>query len=398
MPRRLLVVVFAANIATSLAASANSLSFLPQQAIDSGSGASNVSATDINGDGKLDLVVANSNASSVSVLLNTTFPGSVVVTFATRVAFDTGSSPNSLSTRDVNGDGRPDLIIANYVDDTVSVLLNTTLPGTMVPSFTSQQLFETGTYPTSVATGDVNGDGRSDVIVANYIDSTVSVLVNLTAPGASAAAFAGQKVFATEANPSSVTCADVNADGRPDVATANLYGNSVSVLTNTTTPGTMELGFAPQQAFSSGRYPNGIAAADFNEDGLPDLVVVNYYADTVSVLLNTTSPGNGIPTFAPRQVFTTGHAPYAVAAADMNLDGLPDVIAANSLEDTASVLVDTTVTGEPVLDFAEQERFGTAAIPIALAAADVNGDGDLERKRRRCTVICTALPCEGVSR
>ncbi len=120
--------MFAANIAAFLVASADSLSFLPQQVIDSGSGASNVSATDINGDGKLDLVVANSNASSVSVLLNTTFPGSVVVTFATRVAFDTGSSPNSLSTRDVNGDGRPDLIIANYVDDTVSVLLNTTVP------------------------------------------------------------------------------------------------------------------------------------------------------------------------------------------------------------------------------------------------------------------------------
>jgi hypothetical protein len=370
--------VIVANIGSYHAASADTLRFLPQQTFDSGSGASNVTATDINGDGRLDLVVANSNASSISVLLNTSVPGSAVVTFATRVAFDTGSSPNSLSAADVNGDGVPDLIVANYVDDTVSVLLNTTAPGATVPSFASQQVFGVGTYPASVAMADVNGDGRSDIIVANYIDSTLSVLMNLTAPGASTSTFAEQKVFATEANPSSVTCADVNADGRPDLVTANLYGDSVSVLINTATPGTMELGFAPQQAFASGRYPNGVAASDFNDDGLPDLVVANYYADTVSVLLNATSPGDEIPTFAPRQVFTAGHAPYAVAAADVSLDGLPDVIVANSLEDTVSVLVDTTVIGKPILDFAEQERFGTAAIPIALAAADVNGDGDLD--------------------
>lgn len=367
-----------ACIGSPVALADTTLRFFPQQAFASDGAPGEVRTVDINADGKLDLAVGNSNGYSVSVLLNTSVPESATLTFDAQVPFGTGQSPNSLSTADVNDDGREDLIVANYVDDTVSVLLNTTAPGATAPSFASQQIFATGSYPDAVATVDVNGDARPDVIVANYKDNTLSVLINITAPGATASSFAGQKVFVTGTNPYSVATADMNVDGLPDLLTANLYGNSVSVLLNTTVPGTGALRFASQQEFASGTFSETATAADFNADGMPDVVVANYLDDSVSVLLSTALPGATRLSFAPRQIFAAGDHPYAVTAADVSMDGAPDIIAANSLEDTVSVLVNATVAGSMVLAFAEQQRFATGWVPIAIVTADVNGDGDLD--------------------
>ena len=118
------------------------------------------------------------------MLLNTTAPGATAPTFATQQTFATGSDPFSVTAADINGDGKPDLIVANDGSNTVSVLLNTTAPGATTPSFATQQTFATGNTPFSVTMADLNGDGKPDLIVANSNDNTVSVLLNTTAPGA----------------------------------------------------------------------------------------------------------------------------------------------------------------------------------------------------------------------
>ncbi|MHB8742128.1 MAG: FG-GAP-like repeat-containing protein, partial [Sulfuricaulis sp.] len=104
--------------------------------------------------------------------------------FAAQTPFATGISPISVTAADVNGDGKPDLIVANNAGNTVSVLLNTTASGAATPSFAAQQTFATGSGPRSVTAADVNGDGKPDLIVANYGSNTVSVLLNTTASGA----------------------------------------------------------------------------------------------------------------------------------------------------------------------------------------------------------------------
>src|SRR5205807_1568483 len=136
--------------------------------------------------------------------------------------FATASAPLSVAAGDLNGDGRPDLAVANYGANTVSVLLNTTAPGAATPSFAPRLDFPTGTNPFSVAIGDLNGDGRPDLAAANCGANTVSVLRNTTAPGAATPSFAARQDFATGTEPRSVAVGDLNGDGRPDLVVANL--------------------------------------------------------------------------------------------------------------------------------------------------------------------------------
>jgi len=229
--------------------------------------------------------------------------------FATEQTFATGSTPFSVITADVNGDGLLDLIVANLDDNTVSVLLNTTAPGATAPSFATQQTFATGNGPGSVTGADVNGDGLPDLIVANQSDNTVSVLLNTTTPGTTTASFATQQTFATGNSPSSVTTADLNGDGRPDLMVANNEDDTVSVLLNTTAPGATTFGFATKQTFATGNNPTSVTAADLNGDGKPDLIVANDGGTEISVLLNITAPGAATPSFLTQQTFATGNFP-----------------------------------------------------------------------------------------
>jgi trimeric autotransporter adhesin len=161
----------------------------------------------------------------------------------------------------------------NLPDKTFQMLLLGGGGGTFMPSFATEQNFGTGGFPISVTAADVNGDGKSDLIVANFDSGTVSVLLNTTAPGAATPSFATQQTFTTGAGAYSVTVADVNGDGRPDLAVANALDSTVSVLLNTTTPGAATVSFANQQTFATAFDTFSVTAADINGVGKPDLIV-----------------------------------------------------------------------------------------------------------------------------
>lgn len=348
---------------------ATTLTFAAHQDFTTGSAPFSVMVADINGDGKPDLITANDGSNSVSVLLNTTTAGSSTVTFAAQQSFPMGTGPTSVTVADVNGDGKPDLIVTNIDDNNVSLLLNTTAPGAATPSFAARQNFATGQLPNSAAVADINGDGKPDLIVANDLDGTFSVLLNATSPS-----FAPQQTFPGGSFPISVTTADVNGDGKADVILTN-NNNQVTVMINTTTPGSTTPTFAAQQAFATGANPQFATAVDVNGDGKPDLIVTNFNDSTVSVLLNTTAPGSSVPSFAAQQTFATGSGTFTIAAGDVNGDGKPDLAAVNHNSSTLSLLLNTTASPTAVTNFAAQQSFATDAGPSAVIAADFDGDG-----------------------
>src|SRR5262249_47509979 len=146
-----------------------------------------------------------------------------------------------LKVADVNGDGRPDALVVNYTGY-VAVLLNTTVPGSSAPAFASKRTFASGNGPVSLAGGDVNGDGRPDVGVANPKEETVALLLNTTAPGAPTPTFASKATWNVANRPQSVAIIDVNSDGKPDL----VVGDAVQVLLNTMAPGAATASFAPR--------------------------------------------------------------------------------------------------------------------------------------------------------
>jgi gliding motility-associated-like protein len=307
-----------------------------------GSGPISVAIGDLDGDGKPDLAVANLNSNTVSVYRNTSTSGLIAAgSFAAKVDFTTGSDPFSVAIGDLDGDGKPDLAVANQGSNTVSVYRNTSTSGLIAAgSFAAKVDFTTGSQPYSVAIGDLDGDGKPDLAVANVGSNTVSVFRNTSTSGSIAAGSFEAKVdFTTGTNPFSVAIGDLDGDGKPDLAVANRNSNSVSVYRNTSSSGLIAAGsFAAKVDFTTGGFPLSVAIGDLDGDGKPDLAVANRNSNSVSVFRNTSSSGSiAVGSFAAKVDFTTGTNPFSVAIGDLDGDGKPDLAVINNGSSTVSV-------------------------------------------------------------
>ena len=278
---------------------------------------------DFNGDGKPDLVTANAVSNDVSVLLGDGTGG-----FGPAASFGVGTMPSSVVVGDFNGDGEPDLATANVAD--VSILLNNGSGG-----FGPAHSFAVG-FPASVAVGDFNGDGRLDLATANDTASNVSVVL-----GDGSGGFGPAATFIVAANSGSIAVGDLNGDGKADIATGSGSNGVVSVLLG---DGQGSFSRAPGLSLISfGRFPaalTSIAVDDFNGDGRVDLAISDANSNTVDVPLGDGS-GGFVATLD--DYLPVGSEPLSVAVGDFNGDGKPDLVSANGLSDSVSVLRNTTL-------------------------------------------------------
>jgi hypothetical protein len=287
--------------------------------------------------------------------------------FVLPTRFGVGTGPANLVVADVNGDGRPDLVVANADDQTVTVrFADPAKPGFFLPAIVLTTL---GRTPLDVAVGNLSGhaDGRLDVVVATSGANNVLVFTQ-TATGT----FNAPLTYAVGGDPQAVTVADLDGNGRADIAVATT-ANTVSVLLQTAAGV-----FAPAVDYATGVQPVAIKAADLNGDGKLDLLTANYGAATspgtagLSVLLQGATAG----TFAAPVHYATGYRSTALAVGDLNADGKPDVVVTNSGlpgdPGSVSVLLQAPAGAGVLLPAV---NYTGVYGPMGVAIADMDGDG-----------------------
>ncbi len=301
-------------------------SFAAKIEYETADGPLKVSIGDLNGDGKLDLAVANLYAGTVSVFRNKGTRGTI--SFAPKIDFVTEVSPeldpNDVAIGDFDGDGKADLAVVNSGSHIVSLFRNTSTTETI--SFDQKIDFPTGNYSSNIAVGDLDKDGKTDLAVTNLFSKTVSLFRNISIRGT--IAFAQKIDYQTDGLARAVVLGDMDGDGKPDLAVTN-YPSSVSVFRNTSTPGTIS--FADRIDKSTGIDPRSIAMGDLDGDGRPDLVAANGGRDgdtsgTVSLFKNLSI--NGTIAFAPKIDYKTGSGSIGVAIGYLDGDSLPDLAVA----------------------------------------------------------------------
>ncbi len=334
----------------SLVPATAGVSWLNSQSLSTGNSPESIAVADLNGDGILDLAVADFDE-HVTILL-----GNGDGTFVYKLTVGAGAGADAVAVADFNGDGIPDLAFTNAADSTVSIVL-----GNGDGTFTAKSSSATGHWPNAIAVGDFNGDGFLDLAIANapygFVNGFVTILLGN-----------GDGTFTAAASPPvpgapwDVVAGDFNGDGIPDLALAG-NNNAVAILLGNG-DGTFTAAAASPPTGSGTGYA---FVADFDGDGKADLAVTNS-DNTLTILL-----GNGDGTFRATAAspMTFPYTASVGPSADFNGDGIPDLFVVDYSNHTVRYLLGngdgtfTATAASPQLDSNLQE----------LSAGDFNGDG-----------------------
>lgn len=329
-----------------------------------GTAPGSVEIADFNGDGKSDVVVANEQSNNMTILLG---DGKGGFTQAKGSPFAAGHAPNDIAIGDFNRDGKLDLAFANHEEKHLTVLLGNGQGG-FTPATNSPFAVEVKPHTHGVATGDLNGDGNLDLVTDNWGNDQVAVLFG---DGKGSFNTAGTFLDVGKMPYQRVRVGDINGDGKSDIITTNLEGDNVTILLGDSKGGFKQSTGSP---FPCGDSPFNFAIGDVNKDGKPDLAIVNSPSsatrpgkDGLTILL-----GNGTGGFKTMtgSSFATGKIPNRVAIGDVNGDVVAD-IAVSSPDGNNITLFLMSSKGT----VASSSTIVVGGKPKGLAIRDLNGDG-----------------------
>jgi hypothetical protein len=313
-----------------------------------------VAVADFNGDGRLDLAVANSQSASVSILL-----GVGDGTFRSSTPFLVDNGPRSIVTADFNADGKPDLAVSNSISDSIAILL-----GNGDGTFQDPISFPVAAGPGFLASGDFNHDGKADLAVLFDASNTLSIFL-----GSGDGFLARPVSYVVGTSTASLALVDLEGDGTIDILAPDSSSRRILILR-----GKPEGTFGAAPLYPVGAVPASVVAADFNGDGNADLVIPNRGSSDYSILLGK---GDGTFRVLPRAALFDPDSPprpSAVGVGDFNGDGIPDLaIAIGAPLDRVTILL-----GRGDGTFRTGGNFKTGADPASIVVADFNGDGNLD--------------------
>ena len=305
-----------------------------------------VAVSDLNQDGKPDLITVNALSNNISILQNNSSGGNF--SFAPHTDWNAGKDPTNIAVGDLNGDGKPDIVVANFDSgdsSTISVFRNTSQNG--IISFDAAINIQTGNGTLDVAIADINGDGRPDIILTSGNAGTFSILQN-TSIGSGSLSFAPRLDYFSFNHPDHVTVADLDNDGKPDIIISEFSNSEVNVYRNISSGGVISL--APPVPYQVGQNPASLRTGDLDGDGKLDLAVENYSNASISFYKNISYPGS---INLVNRVDSPSTA-TSIYFADLNGDGKPDIFTGNGQTGNVSVMQNNSGGGQISLSPASQ--------------------------------------------
>ncbi|RFZ83275.1 hypothetical protein DYU05_14155 [Mucilaginibacter terrenus] len=363
------------------------LNFNGRLDIQSGEGPTSLGTADLDGDGKVDLVVANGLSNTISIYRNISVMGTINAnSFAPKFDIPTGFLPNNLDIADLDGDGKLDIVVANYVSNTLSIFKNQAVANVLsAASFKQRVDIPTAIYPYVIKMGDLDLDGKPDITIAHsYVGVALSIIKNSSSyDNIAAAGFSTTSELASGNGYYSVAVADLNNNNKPDIILTDVLKNNLSIFDNI---GSNNWGldlFNSPKVFNTQPTPLVVNTGDMDGDGRTDLITSNFGDNLgpnpkssffLGILLNKDAEGGiSANSFGPVQNFETGRIPQGSAVGDIDGDGKLDAITTNYDESTISILHNTSTVGS--LSFDPRVDLPVGINPQSVKIVDLDGDG-----------------------
>ncbi|MGZ3902278.1 MAG: PKD-like domain-containing protein [Bacteroidia bacterium] len=333
---------------------------------------------DLNGDGLLDAVIYNTSDGTISVMENTTLTsGNIIFNNPVTISLKSSGSvgDRSVCIGDLDGDGKPDIIGANGTTDSISILRNVISVGNATinsSSFASAIKYYSGSNVKFVNLADIDGDGKTDIVTTNTFNDNIAVFRNLSTPGT--ISFASPVYFATGASPYNFAIGDIDLDGKPDIATANNNVSTCSVLRNTSTSGTIS--FDTKYDYACPSNPRDARLSDLNGDGKPDLVISTAAGSAIRVFKNTGTPGviNGTTFATPIDyAVPSTFAIRMITIGDIDGDSRPDILSTSAAKERVLTHRNLISSGPAMTSASSKTICSGASVNLTLTASPSSG-------------------------